>query len=105
MFDKEIIKKVIYDTVPADLIDQVIVFGSCARDEETFDSDTDICIIFKDELPREDIMYYRGELNQVFAHDYKMPTDIIMKSKYVFNRYKGVVSGLEYNIDKEGVVL
>jgi len=105
MFNKEVIKEIVYNTVPGDLIDQVILFGSRARNEETSDSDTDICIIFKDELSRDDIKRYRGELNKVFAHDYKMPTDIIMKSKHVFNRYKGVVSGLEYNINKEGVIL
>ena len=105
MYNREIIKKVIYDTVPGDLIEQVIIFGSCARNEETCDSDTDICIIFKDELPREDIKLYRTALNKKFAFNYKMPTDIIIKSKHIFNRYKSVVSGLEYNIDKEGIVL
>ena len=105
MFNKEVIKKVVYDTVPAELIEQVIVFGSRARNEETSDSDTDICIIFKNDLPRENIKQYRIALNKAFARDYKMPTDIIIKSKYTFNRYKDVISGLEYNINKEGVVL
>jgi len=105
MFDKEVIKKVVYDIIPADLIDQVIIFGSRARDEETNDSDTDICIIFKDELPREDIKRYRGNLNKIFAFDHHMPTDIIMKSNYVFNRYRGVIGGIEYEIAKDGVRL
>ena len=105
MFEREIIEKVVYDTVPADLIEQVIVFGSRARNEETKDSDTDICIIFKDELPREDISRYRIALNEKFAFDYLMPTDIIMKSAYTYNRYKGVVGGIEYEIAKYGVRL
>lgn len=105
MFDKEIIKTVVYDTVPADLIEQVIVFGSRARDQENADSDTDICIIFKDELTRDDIKRYRTALNKIFAFDYNMPTDIVMKSSYTFNRYKSVIGGIENSIAREGIRL
>jgi len=105
MFDREIIKKVIYDNIPADLIEQIIIFGSRARNDETQDSDTDICIIFKDELGLGDDMRYYKALNNTFAGEYLMPTDIIMKSAYKYNRYKGVVGCLEYNIAQEGVKL
>ena len=105
MFDKELIKKVIYDTVPAELIERVIVFGSRARNEETSDSDTDICIIFKDDLPREDIKQYRIAMNRVFAFDHHMATDIVMKSNHDYNRYKSVVGGMEYTIANEGIAL
>jgi len=102
---KEIIKKVIYDTVPFDLIESIIIFGSQARNEGTKDSDTDICIVFKEELSRDDIKHYRTALNKMFAFDHHMATDIIMKSEYVYNRYKGVIGGLEYDIAREGIVL
>jgi len=105
MFDREIIKKVIYDNVPADLIEQVIIFGSRARGEETEDSDTDICIIYKDGLEWEDMGEYTIALDKIFVREYQMPTDIIMKSAYKYNRYKGVVGCLEYNIAKEGIKL
>ena len=105
MFDTEVIRKVIYDVVPSDLIEQVMVFGSRARNEESSDSDTDICIIFRDELSREDIKKYRSNLNRVFAFDYRMPTDIIMKSSYNYNRYKEVIGGIEHTLAKEGVII
>ena len=105
MFDQEVIKKVVYGNIPNELIDRVIVFGSRARNEETEDSDTDICILFKEELPREDICAYRVALNRVFAFEHHMPTDIIMKSSYTYNRYKGVIGSLECDIAEEGVVL
>jgi len=105
MFDGELIKKVIYDTIPADLIEQIMVFGSRARNEATEDSDTDICIIFKDEISREDKKKYRGTLNRVFARGYHMPTDIVMKSNHDYNYFKGVIGAIEYDIAEEGVVL
>ena len=105
MFDKEIVKKVIFDTIPAGLIEQVMVFGSRARNEETGDSDTDICIILKDQLPPEDMKRYRIALNKAFAFDYRMATDIIIKSNYIYTRYKGVIGGLEHAIATEGIPL
>jgi len=105
MFDKEMIKKVIYDTIPASLIEEAMVFGSRARNEEAVDSDTDICIILKDELPQEDMKRYRIALHKAFAFDHHMATDIIMKSNYIYNRYKGVIGGIEHAIATEGVSL
>ena len=105
MFDHEVVKKVVYGNIPNELIERVVVFGSRARNEETEDSDTDICVIFKDELPREDVLRYRVAMNRAFACDYRMPTDIVMKSSDNFNRYKGVIGSLECAIAEEGVAL
>jgi len=105
MFNKEIIKKVIYDTVPVGLIEQVMVFGSRTRNEETADSDTDICIIVKNELPQEEMKRYRIALNKVFPFEYYMPTDVIIKSNNSYNRYKGVIGRIEHAIATEGVQL
>jgi len=105
MFNEDIVRKVVYDTIPANLIEYVIVFGSRARNEGTGDSDTDICIILKRDLPRGDIKRFRIALNKIFAFDYGMATDIVIKSSYAYNRYKGVIGALEYNIANEGVRL
>ena len=43
MKNTHIIKEAIYEIIPADLIEQIIIFGSHARSEATDDSDTDIC--------------------------------------------------------------
>ena len=103
MYDADIIKKVIYEIIPGRLIDQIIIFGSNARGDANEDSDTDICIITVNELTREEIKFYSGELNRVFARKYRMPTDILIKSKYAYSRYKNVAGAIEYSIALEGV--
>ena len=62
-------------------------------------------IILKEDLPREKIKHFRIALSKVFAFDYNMATDIIIKSAYTYNRYKSVVGVLEYNIAQEGIRL
>jgi predicted nucleotidyltransferase len=103
MFDKDLIKSVIYEVIPAELIARIMVFGSRARGDATPDSDTDICVLFKDEIEHKDRYGYRAALNKIFARRYLMPTDIIMKSDRDYNRCKVVVGALEYDIAKDGV--
>jgi len=105
MFDHEVVKKVVYGNIPNELIERVVVFGSRARNEETEDSDTDICVILKDELPREDIKRYRYAMNCAFAYDHDMATDIVIKSNDRFNYFKDVIGRLENDIAEEGVVI
>ena len=105
MYDADLIKKVIYDTIPAELIEQIMVFGSRARNEATKDSDTDICIIFKDEISREDNIKYHACVSWAFGFTNRMATDIVMKSKCDYNRYKSVIGGIEHSIAKEGVAI
>lgn len=100
-----IIKNAIYNIIPAEMIDQVIIFGSNARGDNTAYSDTDICIIMKNELSRDKIKTYRYELNKIFAIKHRMPTDIIFKSSYEYNRYKNVAGAIEYAIASEGISL
>ena len=105
MLYQDIIKKVVYETIPENIIEYLIIFGSRARGESTTDSDTDICIILKEDLPREDIKRYRIALSKIFAFDYHMATDIIIKSSYTYNRYKNIIGALEYDIANEGIKL
>jgi len=105
VYDGEVIKEVVYDSVPAKLIERIIIFGSRARNEEDDDSDTDICIIVNEELTRDDIRRYRIALNRTFAFEHQMAVDIMMRSMDTFNRYKGVIGGIEHVIASEGVML
>jgi predicted nucleotidyltransferase len=105
MIDKNLIKNAVYEAIPATAIDQIIVFGSYARGDYTKDSDTDICIIVKEPLDKEKIKSYRGQLNKIFALKHRMPTDILIKSSYDFDRYKNVPGAIEYSIAAEGVII
>ena len=100
-----IIKSTVYEIIPPSIIEQIIIFGSCARGDDTEDSDTDICIILLSDLDRNRIKSYRYELNKIFAIKYRMPTDIIFKISYEYKRYKDVAGAIEYAIATEGVPL
>jgi predicted nucleotidyltransferase len=105
MHDISIIKEAVHEIIPVNLIEQIIIFGSHARGDATEDSDTDICIITTSELTRDEIKQYTGGLNKVFARKYRMPTDILIKSKYAYSRYKNVAGAIECSIATEGVSL
>ena len=105
MINENLIRNAVYETFPTTIVEQIIVFGSYARGDNTSDSDTDICIIVKDGLEREKIKAYRHKLNKIFAVKHRMPTDILIKSSYDFDRYKNVAGGIEYAIAREGLVL
>ena len=104
MLDTRIIKEVVYSTIPNELIDQVFVFGSKARGDDNIDSDTDICIIIKHSLERNEIKAYRYRLNSIFASKHRMPTDILIKTNHEFNKYKDVVGVIENIIANEGII-
>jgi len=105
MSNEDLIRNAVYEAIPITIVEQIIVFGSYARGDNTTESDTDICIIVKEKLEREKIKAYRHQLNKIFAVKHRMPTDILIKSSYDFERYKNVAGGIEYAIANEGIVL
>lgn len=54
-----------------DSLRKVILFGSCARGEETKDSDIDLCLVFDDsaEITSRQMLLYKGNLRCVDSHD------------------------------------
>ncbi|MCL2045262.1 MAG: nucleotidyltransferase domain-containing protein [Oscillospiraceae bacterium] len=105
MLTNDNIRDAVYEIVPASIIEQIIVFGSQARGDNTEDSDTDICVIVTNQLTRNEIKIYRYELNKLFASKYRVPTDILIKSSYDYGRFKNQIGAIEYAIASEGVVI
>ncbi len=105
MIDREIIKNVVYSVISKNDVESIIVFGSQARGDATSDSDTDICVVTKDEIKSEQALSLRGKMRKMFITNYNLDTDIIMRSKYRFDRFSGVVSAFEATIKREGMVI
>jgi len=105
MISREIVRQVVYSIMPENLVEKIIIFGSIARGDSRDDSDTDICIITREELSEDMLKIYRGRMNYIFAFDYRTATDILIKSGHTYNRYKNVVGAIEYAIAEDGVVL
>ncbi len=105
MIDREIIKKVVYSVISENEVDSIIVFGSQARGDAANDSDTDICVVTKDELKSEQALSLRGKIRKTFMASYNLDTDIIMRSRYRYDRFSGVVSAFEATIKREGMVI
>lgn len=104
MFNKELLKKVVYEQVPSEIIDSIIVFGSRARGDETPDSDTDIFIVTKTDLERKERFDFCKKIRVAFAKELN-GVDVIVKPKNEFERFCNIPGALEYNVLKEGIRL
>lgn len=82
---------------------KVILFGSCARDEETPESDYDFCVLVSDE--EKDLDLISGKAYCSIIRMERPPVDIIVENISFFEGRKTNSSTLEGAIAKEGVVL
>ena len=105
MLNPTIIKEAVHEVIPNNLIEQIIIFGSHACGDATENSDTDICIITKIELTRDELKQYTSGVNRIFARRHRVPTDILIKSSQVYNKYKNVIGAIEYAIAAEGITI
>ena len=102
--DKEVqaeldkLKELIINAVP---VEQIYLFGSYAYGTPHKDSDLDLYVVLKDDLPMRDL---DAGLQIRFAIDRKksMPVDIIAKNKRDFvNRMNSIT--LERKVNREGI--
>ena len=100
-----IIRETVYETMPIEAIERILIFGSTARGDAADDSDIDICIITHKELTYEEIKMYRGKMNRIFAFRHHIPTDILLKSSYELSRFGKVIGAIENEILKDGVAI
>ncbi len=81
--------------------DKVFLFGSYARGEENEDSDMDFYIVEDLSIRKGSnaAKYYKAlfQLNQA--------KDIVVRSPTDFEKNKTIVNTLEYDVDKEGIIL
>ena len=83
--------------------EKAFVFGSRARGQADFDSDTDICFIFAafPEDPMELMFHLRRSIHSITDE----PIDILVFESEVFERKALEGSSLEYTILVEGVAV
>ena len=105
MIDKDSIKNAIYETIPSAAIEQIIVFCSYARGDNTTDSDVDICVIVHAAPTRDEVKQYSKEICNAFIKQHRLPIDLLIKSSDYYNRYKGVTCSIERAIATEGIRL
>ncbi len=82
--------------------EEVILFGSRAWGEPTADSDVDLLVIVRDsaEKPvKRSIRARRSLIGLPFAKD------VLVKTRYEFDRYRNIKASLEHRISEQGKVL
>ncbi len=97
---KKTIKKII-GSIP---YEQVLVFGSRARDSETGQSDIDLLVITKQPLPVYEKMRLSKELRMRFAEQF-MDVDILIKDRQEVDYLKDKCGSIVRNALKYGVVV
>ena len=94
------ITKVITETVP---VETIYLFGSYAYGTPREDSDFDIYIVFKDEMPMRELDAMRSVRSAMYSIKTK-PIDLLGLKKNRFLDRK-IYATLERKIDREGVKL
>ena len=94
------LKEIIINTVP---VEQIYLFGSYAYGTQNKDSDLDLYVVFKDEMPLRELDAIRSIRAAVFPVK-KKPMDILGLKQNRFNDRK-IYATLERKIAREGVKL
>lgn len=84
--------------------EEIILFGSYARKSPSDDSDLDLLVLMKEEIPRDEkrkLLYQIREM--LFSKDYQ--ADIVLNSKDNYDKYKKYIGTIFNSVYKEGIVL
>ena len=89
-----------------DKLNQIILFGSCARGDYDNESDIDVMVLLN--VPAGDIEHERSRIADISSQvdsdlDYDVLMAPVVQSSVVFSKYKNVMP-FYINIQKEGVV-
>ncbi len=111
MISKELINSAMIDftndakSVYGDHLEEVILFGSCARGDFDEESDMDIMILL--DVPSEDIPNQRPKMNEAISnldkkYDYELLFAPVVQSKDYFDRFLKA-SPFYQSIRREGI--
>ncbi|MCI8293473.1 MAG: nucleotidyltransferase domain-containing protein [Hespellia sp.] len=84
-------------------LQEIILYGSCARGDFAVDSDIDILVLL--DVPKEDISVERKKILDVSDQldlEYDVVLSPVFQNYQLFQKYMSV-SGLYQNVRKEGV--
>jgi len=94
------LKELIINAIP---VEQIYLFGSYAYGKPHKDSDLDLYVVLKDDLPMRDLDAGL-QISFAIARKKSMPVDIIAKNKRDFiNRLDDIT--LERKVKREGVLI
>ncbi len=95
----EQIKDVCHQILPGS---RVLLFGSRARQDYTFDSDFDFLIITTQELSINQKLKYKAKIRRILAK-YKIPADILIQSDSEIKIKKSITGHIVKQALDEGV--
>jgi predicted nucleotidyltransferase len=100
---KNELDRIVNTLVETGIVTKIILFGSYAREEETPDSDLDLCVItpVKDKHPIDITVDFREKLWGV----QKMPLDLITCNQDNFSYRAAYAGSLEHEVAKYGVTV
>jgi uncharacterized protein len=81
--------------------EQIVLFGSAARNEMTRDSDVDILVLIENLKDKRKTWW---EIKQAFW-GFPLPVDILVMDKARYEATKDVVGGMAYPVSREGVMV
>ena len=79
-------------------VEQIILFGSMAREEMTAASDIDLAIIFS---TRENVTRYKAKVREIKNQTISWPCDLFICDRHWFNQRR-VLGGICMSIDHQG---
>jgi len=97
----EEIKKEIVNKLKPLNPEKIILFGSCAYGNPTFESDLDICVV---EKSYKNKMEEKSKIRKLLR-DIKMPKDILVPYLEEYNFYKKECGSVYKDIEDRGLVL
>src|SRR5271166_5936723 len=81
--------------------EKIILFGSYARGDATEQSDVDILVVARTDLPQRERF---KAIRRVLA-DFPVALDVYLKTPEEYERWRGVVNHVVYFADKYGTVV
>jgi predicted nucleotidyltransferase len=96
----DMLRDIIIKTVP---VEQIILFGSYAYGTPHRDSDLDLYVVLKDDVPMRDIDASL-QIYRAISRKKSMPVDIVVKKSSAFLHRKNNPT-LERQIMNEGIIL
>lgn len=89
----------------ADVVERVVLFGSCAKGNSHENSDVDLFIITKREPTIDEEIYIMAECPPDYENSYYIQSDIIIKPSKLYDEYKNEPGMVQKYVELEGVDL
>lgn len=89
----------------ANVVERVVLFGSCAKGNFHENSDVDLFVITKREPTIDEEIYIMAECPPDYENRYYLQSDIIIKPSELYETYKNESGMVQKYVEMEGVDL